>query len=178
MHGGAAPQVQKSARERLAELFEPAITALRNALRSGDHLAAVRAATYISDRVVGRSPLPIEVKDITPAKHEAEDWSRLTDAELELLEYLVKKARAEAHQNADLRTTPLVNATRQWLKLIAGDDQMYLREIITIDHVPRAHAQKALTRGQGVIAADTADTSRSAAGGATAGATSSEAASK
>ena len=35
-HGGRAPQVQKSARERLAELVEPALKGLQKALKSND----------------------------------------------------------------------------------------------------------------------------------------------
>lgn len=44
MHGGAAPQVQRSAWERLAALVDPAIDALQKALGSDDVNAAVRAA--------------------------------------------------------------------------------------------------------------------------------------
>lgn len=49
-HGGRAPQVQRSARERLAALVEPAIGALQKALKSGDTPAVIRAALGVLDR--------------------------------------------------------------------------------------------------------------------------------
>ena len=50
MHGGGSPQAQKSARERLASLAEPAIDALKRALEDGDISATIRAAQLILDR--------------------------------------------------------------------------------------------------------------------------------
>jgi hypothetical protein len=44
MHGGAAPQVQRSARQRLAELHDPAVKRFARALKSGDDKTALRAA--------------------------------------------------------------------------------------------------------------------------------------
>lgn len=49
-HGGAAPQVQASARERLAALVDRAITGLQAALDSGDHGAVLKAARLVLDR--------------------------------------------------------------------------------------------------------------------------------
>jgi hypothetical protein len=53
-HGGQAPQVKKSARERLEALIDPAIDALRDVLQrgldSGETPSAVRAALGILDR--------------------------------------------------------------------------------------------------------------------------------
>ena len=50
MHGGKAPQVEMSARERLAALAEPAIDALKRALDDEDIRATLRAAQLILDR--------------------------------------------------------------------------------------------------------------------------------
>ena len=49
-HGGSAPQVRRSARERLEALVDPAIDGLRAAMKSGDVGAIVRAATVVLDR--------------------------------------------------------------------------------------------------------------------------------
>lgn len=50
MHGGAAPQVQKSAKERIAALVHPALDTLQRALTDRDVNAAVRAARDVLDR--------------------------------------------------------------------------------------------------------------------------------
>ena len=50
MHGGSAPQVQRTARQRLQELVEPAIQGLRAALESGDLGAIIKAARIVLDR--------------------------------------------------------------------------------------------------------------------------------
>jgi hypothetical protein len=50
MHGGAAPQVQQSARDRIAALVHPAIDTLERALSDCDVNAAVRAARDLLDR--------------------------------------------------------------------------------------------------------------------------------
>jgi hypothetical protein len=54
MHGGSAPQVRKSARERLAALADPAIgvlaIALKKAVETNDLSAAIRAAVAVLDR--------------------------------------------------------------------------------------------------------------------------------
>lgn len=50
VHGGRSPNVQKSARERLAELVNPALDGLRAALDSGDTRSVVQAARAILDR--------------------------------------------------------------------------------------------------------------------------------
>lgn len=49
-HGGRAPQVKKSAKERLAELVEPALEGLHTALKSGEIPSIVRAAQVVLDR--------------------------------------------------------------------------------------------------------------------------------
>ena len=49
-HGGRAPQVKKSAKERLAELVEPALNGLHKALKSGEIPSIVKAAQIVLDR--------------------------------------------------------------------------------------------------------------------------------
>jgi hypothetical protein len=49
-HGGRAPQVKKSAKERLAELIEPALDGLHTALKSGEIPSIVKAAQVVLDR--------------------------------------------------------------------------------------------------------------------------------
>src|SRR5437763_6131590 len=49
-HGGQAPQVKKSAKERLAELVEPALAGLHTALKSGEIPSIVKAAQILLDR--------------------------------------------------------------------------------------------------------------------------------
>jgi hypothetical protein len=49
-HGGRAPQVKQSAKERLAELIEPALKGLHRALKSNDLPTIVRASQIVLDR--------------------------------------------------------------------------------------------------------------------------------
>jgi hypothetical protein len=49
-HGGRAPQVKKSAKERLAELIEPALAGLHKALQSNDLTSIVKASQIVLDR--------------------------------------------------------------------------------------------------------------------------------
>lgn len=49
-HGGRAPQVKKSAKERLAELIEPALAGLHKALESNDLGSIVKASQIVLDR--------------------------------------------------------------------------------------------------------------------------------
>jgi len=67
-HGGRAPQVKKSARERLAELVEPALKGLHKALKSNDLSTIVRASQIVLDRC-GFHPSQVEsgsLNDSTP----------------------------------------------------------------------------------------------------------------
>jgi hypothetical protein len=71
-HGGRAPQVQRSAKERLAELVEPALKGLHKALKSGEIPSIVKAAQIVLDRtgfhptqameVYGKDGGPIETE--------------------------------------------------------------------------------------------------------------------
>lgn len=56
MHGGKAPQVQESAKDRIAALVNPAIDTLRRALTNRDIGAAVRAARDLLDRAGHGAP--------------------------------------------------------------------------------------------------------------------------
>jgi hypothetical protein len=72
-HGGRAPQVKNSARERLAELIEPALKGLHKALKSEDLSTIVRASQIVLDRcgfhpsqaieLYGKDGGPLEVEN-------------------------------------------------------------------------------------------------------------------
>jgi hypothetical protein len=74
-HGGRAPQVKKSARERLAELIEPALKGLHKALKSNDLPTIVRASQIVLDRcgfhpsqaieIYGQNGGPVEIQTPT-----------------------------------------------------------------------------------------------------------------
>jgi hypothetical protein len=49
-HGGRAPQVKKSAKERLEELIDPALAGLHKALQSNDLGSIVKASQIVLDR--------------------------------------------------------------------------------------------------------------------------------
>jgi hypothetical protein len=94
-HGGQAPQVKKSARERLAELVEPALEGLHTALKSGEIPSIVKAAQIVLDRTGFHPSKAIELTgefvgpvEVVPAKH----LDRLTLAEKETLVELLEKA--------------------------------------------------------------------------------------
>lgn len=61
-HGGAAPQVQRKAAERLAALVDPAIDALSDIVKNPLHPDRLRASKDILDRTGHKSPEQIEVK--------------------------------------------------------------------------------------------------------------------
>jgi hypothetical protein len=56
MHGGAAPQVQRSARQRLAELHDPAIGRYARALNSDDDRTALKAAGDVMKHSIDYTP--------------------------------------------------------------------------------------------------------------------------
>jgi hypothetical protein len=66
-HGGAAPQVKKSAVERLHSLVDPAIDALssviRKGLKTGNTPSAVRASLGILDRTGFHPSKAVELKE-------------------------------------------------------------------------------------------------------------------
>jgi hypothetical protein len=61
MHGGAAPQVRRAARQRLLEAADPAAARLVQLLDSDDEAIAVRAATALLDRS-GHGPSSTQVQ--------------------------------------------------------------------------------------------------------------------
>jgi hypothetical protein len=73
-HGGRAFQVQKSAKQRLAELVEPALEGLHLALKSGEIPSIVKAAQIVLDRtgfhpsraieLYGQNGGPVEIQTI------------------------------------------------------------------------------------------------------------------
>jgi hypothetical protein len=94
-HGGASPQARQSARERLAELVEPALGGLHRALRSKDLAAIVRAATVVLDRagygpksameLSGPGGGPIEVERPIPLRQVSLDLRRALLAQIEAI---------------------------------------------------------------------------------------------
>jgi hypothetical protein len=80
-HGGQAPQVKKSARERLAELVDPALKGLHRALKSGEIPSIVKAAQIVLDRtgfhptqameLYGKDGGPVETENDKPISVEA-----------------------------------------------------------------------------------------------------------
>jgi len=75
-HGGSAPQVKRSARERLLEAADPAAARLVRALESEDDRAAIRAAQIILDRaglhptqaveLMGKDGRPLQAQEPSP----------------------------------------------------------------------------------------------------------------
>lgn len=62
-HGGRAPQVKRSAKERLGDLIEPALAGLRKALMSDDLSSIVKASQIVLDRTGFYPPKAQEDKD-------------------------------------------------------------------------------------------------------------------
>lgn len=92
-HGGGAPQVKKSAKERLAELIEPALEGLHIALKSGEIPSIVKAAQIVLDRtghhpsqsieLMGKDGGPIQSETLLPVDRLSFVCKRLMAAELE-----------------------------------------------------------------------------------------------
>jgi hypothetical protein len=99
MHGGAAPQVQASARDRLNALVEPAIEALGRAMRSRNVPAIVRAAQLVLDRC-GFPPSRhhlVEADAISPLVISTLDHVKwLTDDQLTTMQTWMAEAKARA----------------------------------------------------------------------------------
>lgn len=96
-HGGRAPQVRKSAHERLLEAADPAAARLVRALQSSDERVALAAARAILDRsghgaassvaMSGPDGKPIEYQDATPIAID----SLSPDARRQILEILERE---------------------------------------------------------------------------------------
>lgn len=105
-HGGRAPQVKKSAKERLAELIEPALEGLHTALKSGEIPSIVRAAQVVLDRtrfqpsqaieLYGQNGGPIEIRT------ETVDAEKLSPEQRATLLSIVRSAR-NSEQGGDER---------------------------------------------------------------------------
>ena len=76
MHGGAAPQVQQAAKDRLAALVGPAITALHGLLAAEDEKARLGAVKDVLDR---NGFKPVDKIDLNATV----SYSKLSDDELE-----------------------------------------------------------------------------------------------
>lgn len=74
MHGGKAPQVQRTARQRIASLVDPAIDTLAELLKSQvQPRVALGAAKDVLDRAgVGREPQPPMTLSEADADHQLE----------------------------------------------------------------------------------------------------------
>src|SRR6476469_1797267 len=89
-HGGQAPQVKKSAKERLAELVDPELKGLHKALKSNELPTIVRARQIVLDRCGFHPSQAIELtgKDGGPIEPESESSKPIR---LEALSLHVKK---------------------------------------------------------------------------------------
>lgn len=71
VHGGAAPQVKKAARERIAEMVDPALGVLYKAMKMGDkrsaHPLAVQAARDVLDRAGYKATDKIQLTGAGPS---------------------------------------------------------------------------------------------------------------
>ena len=95
-HGGRAPQVKRSAKERLAELIEPALEGLHTALKSGEIPSIVRAAQVVLDRtgfhpsqaieLSGRDGGPIETQSTIPVEKLSMELREALLAELKAIQ--------------------------------------------------------------------------------------------
>ena len=108
-HGGQAPQVKRSAKERLAELVEPALAGLHTALKSGEIPSIVKAAQIVLDRTGFHPSRAIELtgKDGGPIQTENRlDLERLSFEERQtLLEILEKAGAGEGNELAPIVIT-------------------------------------------------------------------------
>ena len=92
-HGGQAPQVKRSAKERLAELVEPALAGLHTALKSGEIPSIVKAAQIVLDRTGFHPSRAIELtgKDGGPVEVGVFRLDRLSVEEKETLVELLER---------------------------------------------------------------------------------------
>lgn len=106
-HGGRAPQVKKSARERLDELIEPALNGLHKALKSNDLSTIVRASQIVLDRCGFHPSKAIELTGKYGGRVEAENTINLDllsiDEQRTLIEILEKAGAAQGDELAPIR---------------------------------------------------------------------------
>jgi hypothetical protein len=105
-HGGRAPQVMKSARERLAELVEPALKGLNKALKSNDLPTIVRASQIVLDRCGFHPSKSIELTGKDGGRIETENTISLdllsVDEQRTLIEILEKAGAAQGNEYAPI----------------------------------------------------------------------------
>lgn len=92
MHGGKAPQVVRSARERLTALVDPALTVLEERLRDAKEPAMqIAVAKDLLDRAGYSSKHKVEVSGVDGAAMKF-DLSVFSDADLETFSKLAGRA--------------------------------------------------------------------------------------
>ena len=104
MHGGKAPQAIRSARQRLQELAEPAIEALRVALENGNAHCVIRAAIAVLDRTGYGPSSKLAVEEVTSRDSSYVRW--LDNTELETISMLTSKAKARQDAGEPPRDSP------------------------------------------------------------------------
>ena len=115
-HGGAAPQVQASARERLEALVDPAITGLQTALDSEDLGAVLKAARLVLDRT-GYPPatkLQVEAHQARLAEHQAGKMLRVLEGSF-------------GEFGVDFEDPKVRKVVGEQLRLVAADPEAYAK---------------------------------------------------
>ena len=105
MHGGGAPQVKASARERLAALIDPAIDRLYGLVRGKHPSVALGAVRDVLDRAGLKAP---DKAEVSVSGFKAETLGRVTDDELAIvLEALDIQLRAHEPFSPEAAHVPL-----------------------------------------------------------------------
>jgi hypothetical protein len=102
-HGGGAPQVKHSARQRLLDAADPAAARLVRALESADERAAIRAAQVILDRAgLGpKSAVELSGPDGRPIETQETAWMEYcTIEEKRTVVAIIDRAMARAKEQA------------------------------------------------------------------------------
>jgi hypothetical protein len=101
MHGGKAPQVQRSARERLAALVDPAIARLGQLVHAKDERAALAASRDVLDRALGRAPS--SVTGVVTVSDVRDRLRLMTPAQTARLRLLLAAGAQDEHEAEELR---------------------------------------------------------------------------
>jgi hypothetical protein len=127
MHGASAPQVQRSARQRLAELHDPALRTVAVRLKKND----LGAAKLVIDKTIDYVPPP----QPNSPKH---DFTRLTDDERGLFTYLLRKLEGSEPPDPKhvAQRLQLTFGPWQWAKTQPDSDQLYRVREIRFEQVP------------------------------------------
>lgn len=115
-HGGRSPQAKRSAKERLAELIEPALAGLHKALQSNDLGSIVKASQIVLDRTGFHPTKAVEMfgKDGGPIEANVQPLP-LDKLSLPLKRALIAELK-EIQQGADFR-----GKDSPFITLTAGD---------------------------------------------------------